>query len=55
MLIGIVSQANTLLEQLNSGSPISCVEDINAQVYVKLFEGLCGEQLNGLLTSLFCI
>lgn len=47
----IVSQANTLLEQLNSGSPISCVEDINSQVYVTLFEGLCGEQLNGIIRS----
>lgn len=47
----IVRQANTLLEQLNSGSPISCVEDINAQVYVTLFEGLCGEQLNGIIRS----
>lgn len=47
----IVSQANTLLEQLNSGSPISCVEDINAEVYVTLFEGLCGEKLNGIIRS----
>lgn len=47
LFTGIVSQANTLLEQLNAGSPIGCVEDINSQVYVTLFEGLCGEKLNG--------
>ncbi|XP_052084415.1 centrosomal protein of 95 kDa-like [Mytilus californianus] len=47
----IVSQANTLLEQLNAGSPIGCVEDINSQVYVTLFEGLCGEKLNGIIRT----
>ena len=43
----IVRQANLLLEQLNAGSSLSCVEDINAAVYVTLFEGLCGEKLHG--------
>ncbi|XP_048738682.1 centrosomal protein of 95 kDa-like [Ostrea edulis] len=47
--IKIVRQANLLLEQLNSGSSLSCVEDINAAVYVTLFEGLCGEKLQGVI------
>ncbi|XP_078340218.1 centrosomal protein of 95 kDa-like [Crassostrea virginica] len=47
--IKIVRQANLLLEQLNAGSSLSCVEDINAAVYVTLFEGLCGEKLHGVI------
>ncbi|XP_061187769.1 centrosomal protein of 95 kDa-like [Saccostrea echinata] len=47
--IKIVRQANLLLEQLNAGSSLSCVEDINAAVYVTLFEGLCGEKLQGVI------
>lgn len=46
-LTEIVRQANLLLEQLNAGSSLGCVEDINAAVYVTLFEGLCGEKLHG--------
>lgn len=46
-LTEIVRQANLLLEQLNAGSSLGCVEDINAAVYVTLFEGLCGEKLQG--------
>lgn len=47
--IKIVRQANLLLEQLNAGSSLGCVEDINAAVYVTLFEGLCGEKLHGVI------
>lgn len=51
-LTEIVRQANLLLEQLNAGSSLGCVEDINAAVYVTLFEGLCGEKLHGKTTRI---
>ncbi|XP_021350941.1 centrosomal protein of 95 kDa-like [Mizuhopecten yessoensis] len=47
----IVSQTNTLLEQLNLFTPISCVEDLNVLTYVSLFEGLCGEHLAGIVRN----
>lgn len=45
---GIVSQVNTLLDQLNVSNHISRVEDLNAATFVLLFEGLCGEELSGI-------
>lgn len=47
----IVSQANTLLEQLSIFTPISCVEDLNVNTYVSLFEGLRGEHLAGIVRN----
>ncbi|XP_060070544.1 centrosomal protein of 95 kDa-like [Ylistrum balloti] len=47
----IVSQANTLLEQLSIFTPISCVEDLNVVTYVALFEGLRGEHLAGIVRN----
>ena len=47
-VVGVVRQANLLLEQLNAGSIIGCVEDITAPIFVTLFEGLCGEKLSGI-------
>ncbi|XP_033744580.1 centrosomal protein of 95 kDa-like [Pecten maximus] len=47
----IVTQANTLLEQLSIFTPISCVEDLGVTTYVSLFEGLRGEHLAGIVRN----
>ncbi|KAJ8302079.1 hypothetical protein KUTeg_021066 [Tegillarca granosa] len=47
----IIRQANTLLKQLNSENLISSVEDLSAATYVSLFEGLCGERLEGIIRN----
>ncbi|KAL4227155.1 Centrosomal protein of 95 kDa [Mactra antiquata] len=47
----IVSKLNTLLDQLHVTDKIKTVADIGAGVFVTLFEGLCGEQLPGIIRA----
>ena len=43
----LVELANDMLRQLHSVKRVKQLRDINASVFVTLFEGLCGEQLPG--------
>ncbi|XP_053377134.1 centrosomal protein of 95 kDa-like isoform X2 [Mercenaria mercenaria] len=47
----IVNKLNALLDQLHVPSRINTVADIGAGVFVTLYEGLCGEQLPGIIRS----
>ncbi|XP_060559885.1 centrosomal protein of 95 kDa-like, partial [Ruditapes philippinarum] len=47
----IVNKLKGLLDQLHVPSRINTVADIGAGVFVTLYEGLCGEQLPGIIRS----
>lgn len=47
----IVNKLNALLDQLHVPSRVNSIADIGAGVFVTLFEGLCGEQLPGIIRS----
>ncbi|KAH3893206.1 hypothetical protein DPMN_017350 [Dreissena polymorpha] len=47
----ILNKVNSLLSQLHVDRQVGSVEEIGAGVFVTLFEGLCGEQLTGIVRS----
>ena len=50
-LAALVKLANDLLQQLHVPQRIRHWADINAQVFITLYEGLCGESPSGMASN----
>ena len=51
---GLLKLANDMLAQLHVRRRVNSIKDINHAVFVMLYEGLCGEQLPGKISTMQC-